>query len=165
MHRFMPKDFYLGIFGLAFAGAYYAVAEAIPRSLLADAVGAHGLPRVYAIVFAGLSLILVARAVLLRLRAKPQAAEDGGEAITRTHLMRAAGMLGIGVFYIVALPWIGYIPALAILTAATVHYQGGKVTWRTAGLAVAGAVVLWLVFVIALDIPQPPGLWPEIFAR
>ena len=161
----MHKDFYLGIIGLAFAGAYYAMAEAIPRSLLADAVGAHGLPRVYAIGFAVLSLILVARGVLLRLRAKPQADEDGGEEITRTHLTRAAGMLGIGVFYIVALPWIGYIPALAILTVATVHYQGGKITRRTVALAVVGALVLWAIFVVALDIPQPPGLWPEIFAR
>lgn len=166
MHKdFMHKDFYLGIFGLAFAGAYYTMAEAIPRSLLADAIGAHGLPRVYAFVFAGLSLILVARAVVLRLCARPGAGDDGGEVITRPHLMRASGMLCIGIFYIVALPWIGYIPALAILTAATVHYQGGKVTWRAAALSVAGAIILWLIFVVALDIPQPPGLWPEIFAR
>ncbi len=159
----MNKDFYLGVIGLAFAGAYYAMAEAIPRSMLADNVGAHGLPRVYAAVFAVLSLILVMRAVLLRLRAG--AGADGEGEITRIHLTRAAGMLGIGIFYIVALPWIGYIPALAVLTAATVHYQGGRITRRTIGLTIGGAVILWLIFVVVLDIPQPAGLWPEIFAR
>lgn len=158
----MNRDFYLGVFGLVFAGAYYVLAESIPRSMLADAVGAHGLPRVYAVLFGALSLILLVKAAIARARG---ASGDGGIELTRTQLIRAAGMLGIGVFYIVTLPWIGYIPALAALIVATVHYQGGAVGAKIVALAVGGALVFWLLFVAVLDIPQPPGLWPELFAR
>jgi len=33
----------------------------------------------------------------------------------------------------------------------------------TKSLAVSGAIALWLLFVVILRIPQPPGLWPAFF--
>jgi len=47
---------------LALAIGYYLLAVQIPESQLADAVGPQGLPRIYAYVLGGLSLVLIARA-------------------------------------------------------------------------------------------------------
>ncbi len=48
---------------LALAIGYYLLAAQIPESQLADAVGPQGLPRIYAYVLGGLSLVLIARAL------------------------------------------------------------------------------------------------------
>ena len=69
-------------------------------------------------------------------------------------------------------PWVGYLVSIALLIAATAWYQGGTVTGerdtahparRILLVAASGAVVLWLLFVVLLGIPQPSGVWSEIF--
>jgi hypothetical protein len=69
--------------------------------------------------------------------------------------------LAIGVAYLVSVPWLGYPLAIAGLILATTSAQGGGVGRRTAVVAACGAVILWLLFVVLLGIPQPPGVWPS----
>ena len=141
----------LGCLMLAVAGAYYAAGTLIPESELADAVGPQGLPKTYAVVLAALSLILVVKSA--------KAAPDD----QRYALGRVAGMLAIGVVYIIAAPWVGYIPSIAALILVTIYYQGGAIDRRVALISVSGAVFFWLLFVFVLGIPQPAGFWSSLF--
>jgi putative tricarboxylic transport membrane protein len=164
----MNKDLVCGVGALVVAVGYYLLADAIPRSLLSDDVGAAGLPKVYAVGLGLLSLILIARAAMARAAAMgPRSAEVRADtamrAAQRTALLRAAGMLAIGVAYVVLVPYLGYVLSIALLIAATIYYQGGRVTRQAGVVAVGGAVFFWFMFVWLLRIAQPPGLWPDLF--
>lgn len=151
----MNRDFALGCLMLAVAGGYYAAATLIPESQLADAVGPQGLPRIYAVALAGLSLILIAQSLRSGVPPAPRPLPPV--------LARVAGMLVIGVVYIIAAPWIGYIPSIAALILVTIYYQGGAINRRAALVSVSGAVFFWLLFVFVLGIPQPAGFWASLF--
>ena len=49
---------------------------------------------------------------------------------------RVAGMLGMGIVYIVVVPWLGYILSIAALILATTYYQGGAINRQVAMVAV-----------------------------
>lgn len=150
----MHRDAALGCVTLAIAVAYYLAAAAIQETTLADAVGPAGLPKIYAVILAALSLILIVRTPRRRAEAVP---EEG-----RQH-WRAAGLVVIGAAYIAVVPWLGYAPTLAVLIAGTAYYQGGVLNRRVALVAVAGAAFFWLLFVVLLRIPQPAGVWASLF--
>jgi putative tricarboxylic transport membrane protein len=160
----MDRDFAFASAMLALAIPYYLVADAIPTSLLSDTVGPGGLPKTYALILAGLSLILMGQSVLRQRRAAARAAWAAGAVhLERSQLLRTAGMLAIGAFYVLAVPYLGYIPTIALLIAGTTYYQGGTMTRQVGVIAVCGALFFWVLFVLVLRIPQPPGLWPELF--
>ena len=159
----MDRDFFFASAMLALALPYYLMADAIPTSLLSDAVGPGGLPKIYAMLLAGLSLILMAQSVLRQRRAASRAAWAAGAVqIERAQLYRAGGMLAIGCFYVLVVPYLGYVPTIAVLIAATTYYQGGAVTRQVGVIAVCGAVFFWVLFVYVLRIPQPAGFWPQL---
>ena len=158
----MDKDFALGSATLVLAAGYYLMAAAIPESQLADAIGPQGLPKTYAVLLAGLSLILIVRSLARQQGVSTGSAGAQGSGAQRQALWRVAGMLAIGVVYMLVVSWLGYILSLAGLIFATTYYQGGAVNRRVAVVAVSGAVFLWLLFVILLRIPQPAGLWPSL---
>jgi hypothetical protein len=143
------RDLAFGASGAAIALGYGGWAAAIPESALADAVGPAGLPIAYAAVLLLLSIILIVRALRLPPHEPPAAFHTG----------RVGGMLAFGVAYVVLAPWLGYVVTLAGLILATTWYQSGGVTRTAVLVAVAGAIVFWLVFVALLGIPQPPGIW------
>jgi hypothetical protein len=151
----MNADVVFGGAAFALAVAYYLIAATIPSSLLADAIGPQGLPKTYAILLAGLSLLLIVRSV----RLKPDRRQTTA---SRQPLWRVAGLLAIGVAYVVVVPWLGYLPSLAALIMATTYYQGGAFNRQVVVIALGGAVVFWLLFVVLLGIPQPAGLWPSL---
>jgi putative tricarboxylic transport membrane protein len=165
----MTRDVVFGSAAFVVAVTYYLLAATIPASLLADAIGPQGMPKTYAVLLAGLSLILIARSVRLqvnhdtRLQPDPAAAAVAREpAIGRNALWRVAGLLAIGVAYVVVVPWLGYMLSLAALIMATTYYQGGALNRQVVIVALSGAVVFWLLFVVLLGIPQPAGLWPSL---
>lgn len=160
----MSRDFALGGAAFALAAGYYLLAATIPSSLLADDVGPQGLPKMYAAVLAGLSILLMIRSGRRRPIAPPPpiAAADSG-IDWRSQIWRVAGLLGIGVVYVAVVPTAGYLVSIAALIAVTTYYQGGVVNRYVLGVAVSGAVFLWLIFVVLLGIPQPPGWWPALF--
>jgi hypothetical protein len=152
----VSRDLMFGAFCLALAIGYYLMAAAIPESALSDTVGAQGLPQTYAIVLAVLSLMLIARSIAGARIELPGATH-------RLPGLRIAGMLGIGILYLVAVPWLGYVLALTGLIAATTYYQGGGLNWRVAVVALSGALFFWVLFVAVLGIAHPPGIWPSLF--
>jgi putative tricarboxylic transport membrane protein len=154
------KDVLFGSATLALSAGYYWMAAAIPSSQLADAIGPQGLPKAYAILLAAFSLILIGSSLARRRGAQTKTA--AGERALRSPLWRVAGMLGIGVVYILAAPWLGYVLSIAGLLFATTYYQGGTVNRQVAMVAASGAVFFWLLFVVLMRIPQPPGWWPSL---
>jgi hypothetical protein len=65
--------------------------------------------------------------------------------------------------YLAVVSWVGYVVALAALILATTWYQGGVINRQIAVVAVSGAVVFWLLFVLLLRVPHPAGIWTRLF--
>ena len=155
------RDFVCGLIVVALACGYFALTSDIQTSQLADDVGADGLPRLYAFARGGLGLALTRATAPRRATTLPAANDnapsDGGEA---KKLWRAAGVLAIGVVYVLLAPVLGYVIAIALVIVATAIYQGGAFGWRLVLIGAGGALFLWLVFVALLHIHQPTGLWP-----
>jgi putative tricarboxylic transport membrane protein len=144
---------------LALAAGYYLLAVRIPESDLADAVGPQGLPRIYAYVLGGLALVLIGQSM----RSGREPKGESRKPSAGSKVLRPAGVIAIGAIYIAVVPWMGYLPSLAVLIAASTYYQGGGFDRRVAFVAVSGAVLFWLLFVMLLGIQHPPGFWPELF--
>jgi hypothetical protein len=142
---------------LVLAIAYYNSASAIPQSGLADAVGPQGLPRIYAAALAALALVRIARR---RQPAAVTAVPADGSGQASTDVLRSLGLLIIGVGYVLIVPWAGYIAAIALLIGATAGYLARAWRRTDATVAVAGALYLWILFVLFLGIRQPAGIWP-----
>jgi putative tricarboxylic transport membrane protein len=153
----MNKDLAFGALTLTLSAGYYWMAAGILESQLADAIGPQGLPRTYGILLAALSLILIARSLV-----RGTGLRTSTETRPPYAIGRVAGMLAIGIVYIVVVPWLGYLLSLAGLIFATTYYQGGSINRQVALVAVSGAVFCWVLFVLLMRIPQPPGLWPSL---
>lgn len=139
-------DLALGAGALALAGAYGAMATAIPVSLLSDAVGPGGVPLMIAALTAGAGAVLILRTALV----------GPGEAKEQPDHLRAAGLLGLLVLYVLAIPMLGYPLALGLLAAAVAWFGGAR--GPTLGLFAVGlAAFFWLMFVAVLGIPFPTG--------
>jgi putative tricarboxylic transport membrane protein len=154
----MDKDLLFAVATLVLSVAYYWMATSIPSSQLADSIGPQGLPKAYAILLAVSSLILIGRSLVRRPRERTPTATT--EPTERSPLWRVAGMLGIGIAYILVVPWLGYVLSIAGLLLATTYYQGGTVNRQVGLVAVSGAIFFWFLFVVLMGIPQPPGWWP-----
>jgi putative tricarboxylic transport membrane protein len=162
------RDLLFGIATLIVAAVYYGLAVTIPQSDLADPVGPQGLPRVYALLLAALSLILIARSLRYE-RARPRNTESQNPEPAESRIpnpesrmLRVAGVLLIGVAYIVVLPWLGYLLSVAALIVATMYFQGGSINARSVLVALSGAAFFWLLFIWLLRIQYPAGLWPSV---
>jgi hypothetical protein len=154
----MDRDLAFGSATLALSAAYYWMAAAIPESQLADAIGPQGLPKTYAVLLGGLSLILIVRS-LRRARTDDRNAPPSPFPLPPA-LWRVAGMLAIGIVYILVAPWLGYLLSIAALILATTYYQGGAINRQVAVVALSGGIFFWLLFVVMMRIQQPPGWWP-----
>lgn len=158
----VPRDAIIGAVILILAGIYWLAAGRIPRSALEDAVGAAGLPNTLAAVLAGLAILLIIRGFLVR----PSTAAGGevgigGQDVPRAHL-RAIGMVGLGVGYLLIVPVLGYAISVALLLAAVSLYNGYSPAPRLAIFAIAGAAFFYILFVRAFSIPLPAGFWPQL---
>jgi putative tricarboxylic transport membrane protein len=139
-------DLGLGLGALALAGAYGAMASAIPVSMLSDAVGPGGVPLVIAGLMGVAGAGLLLRTALVG-PGKPREQPDHA---------RAAGLLVLLVLYALAVPLLGYPLAIGLLAAAVALFAGARglsVVAFAAGLA----GLFWLGFVRLLGIPFPAG--------
>ena len=155
----MNRDFVAGFLGLLIALGYYALASNIQNSQLADEVGPGGLPKIYGLLLAGFSALL-----MLRARFRPTLADGKQRAVAEEIFAakRGMGILVIGIAYMIAVPYLGYPLAIAAVIAVAALYNGGALSLRTAVVSVLGAFGLWLVFVFLLHIGQPAGIWPDL---
>jgi hypothetical protein len=167
------RDLLFGTATLVVAVVYYRLAAAIPASDLSDPIGPQGLPKIYAVLLAGLALILIARS-LPRVHANPEPSNPEPRTLEPSNpeppkpgspgsrAARVAGMLLIGIAYIVVLPWLGYLVSIAALLTVTIYLQGGSIDRRTILVALSGAAVFWLLFIWLLGIQYPAGIWPSV---
>ena len=139
----------LGIAAVVLAGAYFAEAGAIQQSLLADAVGADGVPRLIAYGMGATGLALAGRGI-----AQPAASNDDAPPDA---YRRAAGLLAILVAYLLVVPVAGYAVSIAALIAAVAWYAGAKPDGTMVAAAVGGAALFWFMFGYLLGIPMPAG--------
>jgi putative tricarboxylic transport membrane protein len=153
----MNRDLVFGSATLAVAIVYYTLTSTIPPSQLADPVGPQGLPKMYAFALAALSILLIARSLRTRTNAEPRTFEPSNHRAAA----RVAGMLLIGIAYILVIPYLGYLLSVALLIAATTYFQGGRFNGRTLLIAISGAALFWTLFIWLLRIQYPAGLWPS----
>ena len=111
---------------------------------------------------AALGLILCLRSALFRggnnAAAESPAATDAPSNAMTAHLA-ALGLLAILAVYVVALPYAGYVVATAVLIGAVARFSGAAFGRDLLFVAIAGGVVLWLLFDPLLGISLPIGSW------
>jgi len=153
------RDLGSGIAMLGVAALVWRESEGIPISFLDDAVTARGFPHLLAYALALFALALIVQSLVVLARHRPPAGESLSDPETRRRHGMAIGLLAIAVGYVLAAPVIGYVLAAALLIAAAAWWQGARLHWSIAPAALAGALVLWAIFVRLLGIQLPPGLW------
>ena len=158
----MHRDAITGIVLMALAVLYYKMADALPRSLLSDNVGAEGFPK----LLAG-SLFVLALVLLLMGLFKRRAANPIEEREKRAHenqaALKAAGMLILGILYLLFVSLIGYPFAVGFLIAAVLLYYKEPLSLKVVMAASIGGILFWVFFVFALEIPMPMGIWTSLF--
>lgn len=171
----MARDLVGGIAAVAIGVAYLALALQIRASALDDTVGPAGLPKTLAVIMIGLGLILCVKALLagrgtrgagLDPTVTPPETTAADEEVGQSGLggvVRAAGMLGIGIAYLLIVRTVGYVPAIAALIIAAALYGGTALSWRVFAIGVAGALLYWMVFVAVLGIRLPGGFFADLF--
>jgi len=147
--------------GLAYG--YYRMADALPRSLLSDEVGADGFPKLLAICLVVFSAVLVLMGAFTR--PSIGAKEARKKAATERHAaLKAAGMLLLGVAYLLVVPWVGYPVAAGLLIGAVLLFQRESPSLRLVITACLGGIFFWVFFALTLKIPMPPGIWSQLFS-
>jgi hypothetical protein len=106
-------DFALGVGAIALAGAWLYVASGIQESMLSDATGAGGIPRVLGYLMAVLGVLLCLRSISFAppARARPPAAHAQASAAPggwkSTPHWRGLVLLGVVAGCVVVAPWRG----------------------------------------------------------
>jgi putative tricarboxylic transport membrane protein len=168
----MMRNLVGGIAAIVIGAGYFVMTLGIRESALADAVGPAGFPKALAYSMIALGAILCAQALLASRAGRaagpasagavPVPADDDLDAEARESglggLARVAGMLALGIVYLLIIRYLGYIPSVALLIIAVALYQGAPFSWRVIAIGVAGALVYWIIFVWLLGIPLPGGL-------
>lgn len=161
-----------GALGMVVSTLYILQARTIEDSLLADAVGASGVPvGVGALMFfASLALIVktfirqgpVAVAPVDESAGPPEGVGGkSGNSKTRSHWL-AAGLLLILVGYTLLLPYGGYLLSVVLLLVASAWFGGARGAATLLITAAAGGLVLWFLFSFALKVGMPPGVLPRL---
>ncbi len=159
--RHIARDSWIGLVMLAVAAVYWFEADKIRISPLDGPVNASGLPKSLAFALGFLAILLVLRGLLgtwVSMQATKAAEPNSSFAAAMRPHLRAVGMLGIGVGYLLIVSWLGYIFTIIALLAAVSLYNGAKSDYRLAAFAVGGGIFYHLFFVEFLGIPLPPGL-------
>jgi len=148
----------LGLLALAASAGYLYEASQIPESLLADPIGARGVPIAIGWVLAAVGLILCVRSALRRVPANTESASDtAGDAPALTPHVLALGLLAILAVYLLILPHGGYIASTALLIGAIARFAGAPFGRTPLFVAIGGSLVLWLLFDPMLGISLPVG--------
>jgi putative tricarboxylic transport membrane protein len=153
------RDRLLAVVAAAFAAQYIAAARGIEDSLLADAVGAGGVPQ-----GVGLLMLLAALALFAKSFRHDGAAHAANDNDARMPwaavLRRCAALVLILVVYGVLLPKLGYPLSVSLLVLAVGHLAGAALRWPLLAIAAVSGPLLWAMFDWALKVRMPVGsLW------
>lgn len=157
----MDKDLAAGVFLIILGVIYYRAADALPRSLISDRVGAAGFPKLLASSLIIFSVILIFQSII-RNAARParQAGKENGE--KWRDFVKAAGMLGLGIAYLLIVTRVGYMLGIALLLGAALRYQKEPLSPKLVLTALVGGIFFWAFFVFALNTPMPAGPWAAL---
>ena len=151
------RDLLLGSVVAVFAATYIAASRAIEDSLLADAVGAGGVPQACGIVLLLAGLALVGKSLLAG-PAATAAAESAGGSHPRRALQLGAGLVAVLVVYVLLLPLLGYIVSVSLLVGAVALLAGARDRRSLALCTALSGVAMWAMFEWALKIRMPVGI-------
>jgi len=155
------RDRLLAVIMLAFAASYVGMARAIEDSLLADAVGAGGVPQGVGLMIGLAAVMLFAKSWTVR----PEPAAEGSSAgqpqgLDRAGIVRTVGLVLLLLGYAAVLPWLGYGASVVLLLLASGWLAGAPLRLPLVGTALLGGPVLWLLFDGLLQVSMPVGrLW------
>jgi putative tricarboxylic transport membrane protein len=159
----VTRDAGVGLGLLLLGGLYWLGADQIRISKLEGIVGAQAVPKGLAVSLAILAALLIAQDLWRARRAAAAVRGKDGEAGGTEPHLRAAGMLLIGMGYLVLVNTIGYVPAVALLVLAAARFMGRPWSAELVMLALGGALLYYLLFARLLGIPLPPGIWPGVW--
>jgi hypothetical protein len=145
----LSRDAIAGLSTVALGVGYWLIANAVPASLLADQVGADGVPKLLASALVTLGAVLALRGVRSRLADAPS---DGA-----AH-RRAFGLLVIGCAYVVVMPVIGFLLTTAALIVVVAVYAGRKLSRDLVVVGAVSGVLFWATFAKLLGIAMPSGI-------
>jgi hypothetical protein len=161
--RVLKGDAVVGLAALVLAGVYAFFASGIPRSFLADPVGAAGLPEGYAIALALLASLLVVQSLTSH-APRRETVESGSDRMGASRHLRAIGLLLPGIAYLLLISSLGYLVTTLLLILAVALYAGARPDLKLLSVSVAGALAMWVIFDRLFNIPLPVGsLWQGLF--
>ena len=147
-----------GALGILVSASYVAYARQIEDGLLADEVGAAGVPSAVGVV-----MMLAAAALLIK--GSLRTAGTSGEGVQQpapwaSHRL-ALYLLGVLAAYVLVLPVAGYWVSVALLIGAVSALVGARDVKVILACSVLGASGLYALFSLLLNIRMPAGLWPS----
>jgi hypothetical protein len=149
------RDRVLAVLAGLLAISCIAAARAIEDSLLADAVGAGGVPQGVGIAMGIAALALFAKSFLGK--AVPAANQS---APWHVAAWRTTGLVLILIGYAAVLPLIGYPLSISMLVLAAGRLAGAPLRWPLLVCAVLAGPLLWTLFDLVLKVRMPLGsLW------
>jgi putative tricarboxylic transport membrane protein len=152
-----------GALGVLLSVGYVLYARGIEDSLLADGVGANGVPTGVGVVLLLASLALFCKSWAASSGVTEQdAVEEGGA--KHPHRM-ALGLLGILAAYVAMLPVLGYIVSIGLLVGSVAWLAGARKRASVLACMLIAGPALWLMFDWALEIHMPMGLWPKLLGK
>jgi hypothetical protein len=161
-----PSNLITGSVGLIFSLVYIRFASGIEDSLLADEVGASGVPLAIGGLMALVSALLLFKAFIQKptpVLHSDADQEPDPDAPQNPHRL-ALGLLLILAAYLVLLPWLGYVLAIGLLSASVAWFAGGRESRVLLGFALFTGPLLWFLFDFALKVKMPAGIWSTLFA-
>ncbi len=161
MKKYLDKDVTAGLFLIGLGAIYFYMADSLPRSLLSDRVGAAGFPKLLAVTLIAFSVVLIIQS-LLRSKASPARQKDEDKGSGDYRFKTAAGMLSLGIIYLIIVSRAGYMVSIALLLMAALRYQGEPVSRKMLLTGIIGGIFFWAFFVFALKTPMPTGIWPAL---
>lgn len=145
-----------GVLGILVAASYVAYARQIEDGMLADEVGAAGVPSAVGLLMMLASVALLLKASRRSAGQRKAAPEDTSWA---AHWL-ALALLGVLAAYVLVLPVAGYWVSVALLIGAVSALVGARDLKVIAACSVLGASGLYALFTLLLKIRMPAGLWP-----
>lgn len=159
------RDRLLSVVTLAFAVTYVSHARAIEDSLLADAVGAGGVPQGVGIAIGVAAVALFAKTWARKTvgggeGAHPADSERSSGSKEDAGPLRTAGLVVLLLAYATVLPWAGYVLSVIALLLTSGWLAGAPLRLPLIATAGLGGPLLWLLFDRLLQVNMPVGrLW------
>jgi hypothetical protein len=146
-----------GALGILVSASYVAYARQIEDGMLADEVGAAGVPSAV-----GLLMMLASASLLLKTlrRAKADTSPSANAPAPWAAHKLALYLLAVLAGYVLVLPVAGYWISVALLIGAVSALVGARDRKVILACSVLGASGLYTLFTLLLKIRLPAGLWP-----